>query len=631
MNWNIQSDAASPVLRFAAEEFERLMGRMDAACGGTLTLRVGGGAPAVRNPQLDDGYTICADKGRISIDGCNERSVLMGVYRLFREAGCAFVRPGRDGEYVPARDMRGFTLNLTDTPAYRNRGVCIEGADTYENVAEMIDFLPKLGFNAFFTQFFRPYDFFDRWYNHTSNPELTPTRLSPETIDAFCADYNQEILRRGLLHHSVGHGWTAACLGLDANGWYTVPDSSVPPERRNLIAQINGERHLFEKHGKAGCGVAIDTNLCYSDPTASQAMVDAITDYCLAHPEKDYVHIWLADARNNQCECEHCRDELPADLYIEILNRVDARLTAAGCPTRLVFLLYLELLWPPKHARFANPDRFTLMFAPITRTYSQCYGTTAVGHMAPFTRNQIQLPRSVEDTLAYLRAWQEIFSGDSFVYDYHYVWDQYHDLGGVQLASVLAQDIENYRRIGLNGLMSCQAMRCHLPTGLGQCVMGDALWRGKLDFEVYKHEYFMDAFGPDGALAQSFCEQLSLLGQPEYCRNERPAVDPEAAAKFAEIPNLIERTLPLLRAHADDPESVHADSWFYLAEYCAILRPLAQTLHARAAGDTEKMWACWQTTKHMVQTHERRLQPVFEAFFCLQTLERMLGSQLLMS
>lgn len=632
MAWTIDFKTDSPILRFAAEEFQRLIARMDPASSGQLTLQVGADAPSVPDPAFHDGYLLDAAPGAIRICGCNERSVLMGVYRLFREAGCAFVRPGRSGELIPSRDMSAFTLHLSDTPAYQNRGICIEGGDTYENVAEIIDFMPKLGFNAFFTQFFRPYDFFDRWYNHTDNPAMLPTRLSPETIDAFYADYSREITKRGLLHHGVGHGWTAACMGLDANGWYFESNDKIPPEYQDYPALLKGKRKLYPgKNGPEDRGIAIDTNLCYSNPAVANAMVEKIVQYCLDHPELDHIHVWLADSFNNQCECENCRDILPADLYVEILNRVDARLTELGNQTRLVFLLYLELLWPPKTARFHNPSRFTLMFAPITRTYSRCYASDLEGTMAPFVRNQISLPRSVEDSLAYLKGWQALFSGDSFVYDYHYIWAQYYDLGGLSLAEVLSQDIENYHAIGLDGLMSCQAMRCHLPTALGQCIMGDTLWYGKVDFEAYKKQYFEAAFGPDADVAQHFCEELTRLGQPEYCRQERPAVDADAAALFAQIPALIDETLPLMRRHSDDRNQVYAESWFYLAEYCAILRPLAQMLEARASDDQQTMLDRWEDVKAAMFTHERRLQPVFEVYLCLQSLERIVQGRLHMS
>lgn len=52
------------------------------------------------------------------------------------------------------------------TASLRHRGVCIEGADSLENILDFIDWLPKMGYNSFFLQFKLPYTFMARWYHH---------------------------------------------------------------------------------------------------------------------------------------------------------------------------------------------------------------------------------------------------------------------------------------------------------------------------------------------------------------------------------------------------------------------------------------------------------------------------------
>ena len=44
-----------------------------------------------------------ACKGYIA--GSNPRSILMGVYRYCASAGCQYLRPGADGDYVPHADL----------------------------------------------------------------------------------------------------------------------------------------------------------------------------------------------------------------------------------------------------------------------------------------------------------------------------------------------------------------------------------------------------------------------------------------------------------------------------------------------------------------------------------------------
>lgn len=98
-----------------------------------------------------------------------------------------------------------------------------------------------------------------------------------------------------------------------------------------------------------------------------------MADYALNHRDISILHIWLADNYNNICECSACRARSQTDWYVMLLNEIDERLTALGLDTRLAFLIYFELLWPPVTQHLKNPDRFILMFAPITRTYTRPY------------------------------------------------------------------------------------------------------------------------------------------------------------------------------------------------------------------------------------------------------------------
>ena len=133
------------------------------------------------------------------------------------------------------------------------------------------------------------------------------------------------------------------------------------------MAELNGERQLYEN-------VPLNTNLCYSNPAVRDAITSAITQYCQRNPQVTYLHFWLADGTNNHCECEACRKKRPADWYVQMLNELDEKMTAAGVSTKVVFLIYVDLLWEPQQEQIKHPDRFVLMFAPITRAYGKCYG-----------------------------------------------------------------------------------------------------------------------------------------------------------------------------------------------------------------------------------------------------------------
>ena len=188
----IRASGTDPTVLFAANELGRYLKLVtdrevtiddcaDPAIPGVLSVGLIASfprltQPAVADPSLDDAISIdVKDKGGI-IAGINPRSVLIAVYRYLTEIGCRWVRPGPDGEHLPGLDSLP-DVRVEETPSYRHRAVCIEGAVSYDHVRDTIDWLPKLGFNGYFIQFREAHTFFDRWYSHKGNPALQTEML----------------------------------------------------------------------------------------------------------------------------------------------------------------------------------------------------------------------------------------------------------------------------------------------------------------------------------------------------------------------------------------------------------------------------------------------------------------------
>ena len=417
-----------------------------------------------------------------------------------------------------------------------------------------------------------------------------------------------EIDRRGLIHHRIGHGWASRVLGITSGAWHEKnSDSEVDPDRGKLIALIGGERKLFN-------GSGIDTNLCYSDPQVIRLLADAVTAYAREHPHIRYLHFWLADQANNQCECERCRGRRPADQYVEILNRIDEKLTAEGLETKIVFLIYLDLLWAPETARFANPDRFVLMYAPIRRSYSMPMAEDGNRQAAPFARNGFVLPPEAGGTLPYLRAWQRVFQGDSFIFDYHYMWDYINDPGSVSCARIMEKDMENLGSLGLNGMMSCQNLRVFMPGGLGMNLMGETLWTGKARFEERAKAYFAAAYGADGEACLALLEDISRALDPMILRGEKPVAGEAQAARFAAIAGRIDAFLPVIERNLNAPSPLLRKSWECMAFHVRLCRRLSQLLLCAARGESEAMETRWQEIRAYVCDNEPRFQREFDAF-----------------
>lgn len=521
------------VLNFAERELLKYFRKMTGEAPQIALVSEGGDG----DKDFDEHYTVSVRGGRGEIRGKNGRSVLLGVYHFLRELGCRFLYPTRDGEMIPERSAAQCNVELDFTPQYRHRGITIEGCSAPEHVLNLIDWAPKNGFNSYFIQFRTGYTFFERWYRNEWNPYWDALPFDDSEAEEINRRISAAMRERGMLSHAVGHGWTCEPLGIPSHGWDERSADCLDADQRALLAMLNGKRDFFRN-------VPLNTNLCYSNPRARRLMVDNIVSYAGAHPQTDVLHVWLGDNFNNFCECENCRKKTPSDWYVILLNELDAALSEAGLQTKIVFLIYYELLFPPKEERIGNPDRFILMFAPITRVYRASYGqdierarSVRIGELQ---LNHFVPPVNLAENIAFLYAWQRVFSGDSFVFDYPLMWDQCKELGGILLAHTIYDDARALSKLGLNGYVSCQVQRNFFPTGFCMYVMGRALADAEVSFEELRQEYFGAAFGEAGERVYQMLSEISSWPIYAYMREELPVSCPELAARLPGIRDQLE-------------------------------------------------------------------------------------------
>jgi len=569
MNIRIIKALECETVDYAKEELVRCLKAMDSTVvpgegGAEITLKLNG-----RDPE-NDSIDISVKGGCGYISGANARAVLIAVYRFLFELGCRWTIPGVNGEHIPKRSLSAEDINVevSETPSRKHRGICIEGAVSEENVRDMIEFLPRVGMNSYFFQFFRPTTFFDRWYNHQGNPTLKGEKKSAEEIDAIMDRLIGEVNKRGLLRHAVGHGWTCVPFGVEGEGWEKLDISTLPKEYFDILAEVKGKRTPWG-------GVPLNTNLCYSRADVRTKMADAVVSYCKENPDISALHIWLADGNNNNCECAECVKKRPSDFYVMLLNEVDEKLTRLGLDTKIVFLIYVDLLWAPEVERIKNPDRFIIMFAPITRTYS-CTLKKGAEEIAPsrkpFVRNKLEFPSDVGTNIAYLEDWKQGFPGTGFIFDYHLMWDHAFDPGYMEISKTLFDDMKDLDYIGLDGMISCQLSRTGFPTGLPVYGMAKALWDKNSDFDAVADEYFAAEYGEKAGGVRNYLEKITALFEPDYLR--KPYLSEECAERFDTIPELIKGFLK------ENPEIATSSSYepyaslAYHGEICVLLSKL---------------------------------------------------------
>lgn len=587
MNYRLLSRPEGETCEYAAEELFRCLSAMDASLaegqgGRLLSLSLLEGDPASDRIEIN----VCNGVG--SIAGVSPRAILIAVYRFLYELGCRWTCPDEAGEHIPKRSLEPTTVNVSvaETPSYRYRGVCMEGAISEKNVLDMIAFLPRVGLNTYLIQFFRPTNFFRNWRENPANPEHEKGPYQPEQIDEIHAHIVREMQKRGLDHQAIGHGWTCEPYGVAGEGWRPVDADALPAEYLDAIAVLDGEKKLY-------AGSPLMTNLCYGREDVRAHLVKAVADYCEGHPTVSALHFWLSDGHANFCECEKCRDIRPADQYVSLLNEIDAELSARGIDTKIVFLAYFDLIFAPERERINNPDRFILMLAPNSRTYEESYadGIEEAKTMPPipFDRNRwlwrstdttaSRMPYRIAEVLSCLREWRKVFPYDGFLFDYYLIWDHVRDAGYMDVSSLIFRDMKALRDIGLNGTVNCQISRCAFPVGLPMYGMARALWNRDADYDAVADEYFTAEFGEKGAAVRAYLEELSRRFSLSYLRNERRRPDPEIARIYDSVPALVGRF------RSENPE-LRADSetmaWRTLAIHADIVT-MTSLLYARLA------------------------------------------------
>jgi hypothetical protein len=643
-NHLIRVSGKEPAVRFAAKELARHLQLATGSPvatettkargaatpqGGALTasvFRVGvchdlGIAPPADLGAHEDWIIIRPEAGGYLLTGSNPRSALFAVYRYLREIGFRWIRPGARGLVAPAPTTSlPKVAAIDERPSYDFRTICIEGACSFEHVRDLIDWMAKQGMNGYFIQFDHGSFFFKHWYLHGDNPYWQGKPLSDEEAARMAEKVAAELAKRGMRFERVGHGWSSVVLGLPSEGWDQFK-GKIPPRKREWLALIDGKRDLFG-------GTPLNTNLCYSNPKVRTALAKAVTAYAAEHPEVDLLHFWLADGANNHCECENCQQARPSDWYVQMLNEIDAHLTAAGLGTKIVFLIYVDLLWPPEQQRINNPDRFVLMFAPITRTYSQSFAAAADAAdgegMTPFVRNKLHMPKSARANLEYLQQWQRLFPGRGFDYDYHLIWACYYDLNQYALARVLHQDIRSMDQIGLQGLNSVQNQRMSFPHNLLMDVMAHTLWNKKLSFDAIARTSFRDAFGAEGDRVHNFFKEMSRLWQPFFEPVFIEGADQKRIAQgirnIKKMHALSEELRAIVEANREQPVEAIAWSWRYLTRYLEFLQVLLPAFEAYLHRSPYVRQRFEKAFDFLWET-ERELHPVLDAATLVKVLK----------
>lgn len=533
---------------------------------------------------LDDIVHIDTDENGGIIAGSNVRSVLLAVYRYLRKNGCRWLFPGVDGEVIPMKKIEPVKYHKMADCRYR--GQCNEGAEYQFNMMEAIDFTPKIGMNIFMIEFEIPKYYYNTYYNHVGNDSnREPEPISPETILQWTKQCEVEIAKRGLQYHSMGHGWTSDPFGMDSSEAWDAGNVEIPADVKDFVAMVGGKRDIF-------AGSPLNTNFCMSNAKARKIINNYIADYAEKNGHVDYIHVWLADASNNHCECEACQKMIPSDWYVVMMNELDEELTRRNLDTRIVFISYFDTMFPAETERIKNPKRFSMLFAPITRNYVESPSPTPTKcEITKYVRNKIHKPATADESLAYIREWMDTQKLQSLAYEYHFWINQCFALELMNFAKMIHNDIKGYKANNVNGIIEDGSQRSFFPNGFNFYVYGETLFDNEVDFDYLTEDYFSHAYGEDWKQVVEFFYGLDKVIDIDFMigRNSAdPAIgkhyNPAVAVKMRGMFKLVDDFAPFVEAHKNMPLRAQTVAYRILARYLEFCRGIVKPLILKAYG-----------------------------------------------
>ncbi len=573
---------------------------------------------SVKDVFWDDEFEISIKDAKGFVAGSNPRSVLFGIYRLLEENGARWVRPGKDGDYIPKRDKLR-DVSIREASPHRHRVICVEGSDSYKNILDMINWMPKHALNEYIFQFTNLKAFFDRWYSHELNPfKESEMEITDEIAEQYTKELKDRAIELGLIIQQGGHCFNNEPFGIEFCGWDKSTDDDVPKEFLEICAEVNGHRGIF-------MNMIVTTQLCYSNPYVMNTITDAVVKFLQERPEIDIVMFDLADGRDNTCECENCTKMSFTDIYVTMLNEIDRKLTEAGITTKVAHEAYNNLFFPPETVKLNNPDRFVMMFCPSTRRRTEPWPMEYANKELPvcslnnfnslFQANKVCYP---DDILVFLKKWLEVAPTDCFIFDYHLMWDHLLDPGHEAVARVLYNDIKAFRNLGINGLINCQLHRNFFPSSLATVVTGKALWNPEIAYEYIQNYVYDAAFGKENRKAiKEYFETLSECFDMVLIRGLEPCDKLSFISRMEKAKKTIKDFLPYIESHQNEAEICRKTAWAALVHHAYVYSGAADVVLARLNGDED---AAKQITKDFTDYaffHEDEIQEVLDThYFC---------------
>ena len=515
------------VIEFAVSELKKYLYRMNGtlleqtACSEEADFLIG--IPEMPYHKWDDGIMLRSSGKQLILTGTNSRSVLFAIYEFLKYSGCRWLAPGI--EIVPAVDkirLDGFDFIEHAASRYRGYAICDAGNKEEEMpyMRDFIDWMLKQKCNLYFSEGF-PLDCpGDEW---SIKDGIRPL----QHIESFCGKWSiaereariarrEELISfarsRGLLIERYGHGWAAGIVEHIA----TLRGISLEEARTLLKAK----GRISQEAGELG-NSSMWFQFCMSIPELKDIYVSHAVNYLKEHhQDTDIAAFWLGDGYDNACLCPQCIEKPFSEWYMEIFDEIVRQTSRFAPELRFEGLIYFMTMEPPQSHWLQGWDNVDFIIAPWNRCYRHrnddpecCYPEWKPDfrNNASYDFEHHHRPLN-NDVGEAIRAWKEK------VEHFHPRMFEYYSLslapGKHRLsynASDLARDIRDFKRLGIEGSVSCEYSFIDSPFFLTHQIATALMWNPETDENKLRTEWICTFYGEDGNVLIGVADKVNTL------------------------------------------------------------------------------------------------------------------------
>lgn len=628
----------SEPIDFAAAELKKYLRMMMPGCGeidiaynpkATSGFRLGlleefGLPNEAEDPAMDDIVHIDTTEQGGILAGSNPRSVLFAVYRFLKENGCRFLFPGADGEFIPRKDI--CATQYHKKADHRIRAHTTEGDPSLEQALQYIDYQTKNEMNAYgLSQIFI---YHSRYYAHRYNEHNRPPEpVRRELVEQWQALCEAELIKRGAILRMGGHSWATQAIGFNPkdNHLYMTGKKELPESLRSRLAMMNGVRGLNKNNPHF-------TNLCWSQPENRTAYAKFIAQKVLDNRQYAMIGISMADTSHNHCECEACQQYRPSDFMVMIANEADEILSKTDVKTKLFFSDYIDMAFPPTKMRIKNPSHFAFQHAAITRNYTESLtADSVIPEPKPYVRNKWEVPRSVEECMAYYKGWRENFPCTGMSFEYHFWLHQYRDPGMLTFSRRIYEDNMALKLFHIDGCTEDGSNKSFFPNGFADHIFCASMWNRDLDYEAELEDYFSHIYGQDWLQVKIYLENISAAFDHAYMCGERytdatrgELYNPEHAKNLEKVKVFTAEIRELVKTHLVMPTRAQTVCWRLLLRHAEWCENLAEVFIEKCQGHDDEAVALFEQFTKDFGKYDFELERYFDFGLAVKSLENIL-------